>query len=189
MRTRAEFDALPSVPRGWAWELRFGRLELTVMPVTFWYSRVVFTVLEFWRGLGYEIAGDQYVADSGFARGDSGHHNFVVDGVVFKAGHTPGKHSTTHDSRRILAVVEAVWQPAQVHEALDKLRVFALLGIPHYWIVRGDHQSDDMDGFVSMYELIGREYKLTGSRLVSQLPVRPEVRATGDISRSAGYRA
>ncbi|MFJ4657366.1 Uma2 family endonuclease [Nocardia sp. NPDC088792] len=169
VRTRAEFEALPLVPRGWAWELRSGRLELSVMPVTFWYSRIVFCVLEFWRSHGYEIAGDQYIADTGFARGDTGHHNFVADGVVFRLGHQPGKHSTTHDPASLFAVVEAVWQPTQVREAIDKLRVYAMLGIQHYWIVRGDTESDDLDGFVSMYELTGSEYKLTGSRLVSQL--------------------
>ncbi|QLY27697.1 Uma2 family endonuclease [Nocardia huaxiensis] len=169
VRTRAEFEALPQVPRGWAWELRAGRLELTLMPVTFWYSRIVFSVLEFWRRNGYEIAGDQYVADSGFARGDTGHHNFVADGVVFQPGHRPDKHSTTHDPAHLLAVVEAVWQDGQVREAIDKLRVYAMLGIPHYWIVRGDTAADDLDGFISMYELIGSEYRLTGSRLVSQL--------------------
>lgn len=169
VRTRAEFEALPSVPRGWAWELRAGRLELTLMPVTFWYSRAVLGVLEFWRRLGYEIAGDQYVADSGFARGDTGHHNFVADGVVFRPGHRPQKHSTVHDPADLFAVVEAVYLDSQVREAIDKLRVYAMLGIPNYWIVRGDHESDDLDGFVSMYELVGAEYKLTGSRLVSQL--------------------
>lgn len=169
VRTRAEFDTLPAVPRGWAWELRSGRLELTLMPVTFWYSRIVFQVLDFWRGHGYEIAGDQYVADSGFARGDIGQHNFVADGVVFQPGHRPDKHSTTHPAAALFAVVEAVWQPAQVREAIDKLRVYSMLGIPHFWIVRGDHDSDDLDGFVSMYELVGEDYKLTGSRLVSEL--------------------
>ncbi|MFF2549745.1 Uma2 family endonuclease [Nocardia sp. NPDC058058] len=171
VRTRAEFEALPSVPRGWAWELRAGRLELTLMPVTFWYSRALLGVLEFWRQLGYEIAGDQYIADSGFARGEAGQHNFVADGVVFRPGHQPRKHSTTHDPADLFAVVEAVSQEAQVHEAIDKLRVYAMLGIPHCWIVRGDHESEDLDGFVSMYELVGAEYKLTGSRLVSQLTV------------------
>ncbi|MEV6772349.1 Uma2 family endonuclease [Nocardia sp. NPDC051030] len=170
VRTRAEFEALPAVPRGWAWELRSGRLELTLMPVTFWYSRIVFNVLEFWSGLGYEIAGDQYVADTGFARGDTGQHNFVADGIVFRPDQTPAKHSTTHDPTTILCVVEAVWQPTQVREAIDKLRVYAMLGIPHYWIIRGDHDSEDLDGFITMYELTGEDYKLAGSRLVSELP-------------------
>lgn len=170
VRTRAEFEALPGVPRGWAWELRSGRLELTLMPVTFWYSRIVLDVLEFWRRFGYESAGDQYVADSGFARGDTGRHNFVAGGVVFHPGHQPDKHSTTHDPRHIFAVVEAVWMDAQVREAIDKLRVYAMLGIPNYWIVRGDTASEDMDGYISMYELVGADYKLTGSRLVSELP-------------------
>ncbi|WP_169814858.1 Uma2 family endonuclease [Nocardia crassostreae] len=169
VRTRAEFDALPRVPRGWAWELRAGRLELTLMPVTFWYSRIVFHLLEYWRAHGYEVAGDQYVADTGFARGDPGHHNFVADGVVFRPEHRPAKHSTTHAPAHLHAVIEAVWQDAQVREAIDKLCVYATLGVPHCWIVRGDTGSDDLDGFVSMYELTGADYKLTGSRLVSEL--------------------
>ncbi|WP_369640601.1 Uma2 family endonuclease [Nocardia sp. JMUB6875] len=178
VRTRAEFETLPTVPRGWAWELRSGRLELSLMPVTFWYSRIVCQVLDFWRGYGYEAAGDQYVADSGFARGEIGQHNFVADGVVFQPGHRPDKHSTTHAPANLFAVIEAVWQPAQVREAIDKLRVYSMLGIPHFWIVRGDHDSDDLDGFVSMYELVGEDYKLTGSRLVSELtPARDVVSA------------
>ncbi|MGX1804427.1 Uma2 family endonuclease [Nocardia sp. NPDC055321] len=170
VRTRAEFDSLPGLPRGWAWELRSGRLELTRMPVTFWYSRAVIDVLEFWRRFGYESAGDQYVADSGFARGDTGQHNFVADGVVFRPGHRPDKHSTTHDPAQIFAVIEAVSHDAQVRDAIDKLRVYAALGIPNYWIVRGDTTTEDMDGYISMYELVGAEYRLTGSRRVSELP-------------------
>lgn len=169
IRTRAEFEALPSVPRGWAWELRAGRLELSLMPVTFWYSRILFGVLEFWRNHGYEIAADQYVADSGFARGGIGHHNFVADAVVFQPGHLPAKHTTTHAPAALFAVIEAVASEVQVRDAIEKLRVYAQLRIPHYWIIRGDTAAEDLDGFVSMYELQGAEYKLTGSRLVSEL--------------------
>lgn len=169
IRTRAEFEALPSVPRGWAWELRAGRLELSLMPVTFWYHRIVFSTLEVWKRLGYEITGNQYVADSGFARGSLGKNNFLADGIVFRPGHCPGKHSTSHDVAHIHAVVDAVCHDAQVHDAIDKLRVYAGLGVPHYWIIRGDSESEDLDGYISMYELTGGEYRLTGSHLVSQL--------------------
>ncbi|WTZ51811.1 Uma2 family endonuclease [Nocardia sp. NBC_01388] len=148
-------------------------MELTLMPVTFWYSRIVFSVLEFWNNLGYEIAGDQYIAGSGFARDDLGFHNFVADGVVFRPGHCPAKNSTVHDPADLCAVVQAVHGESQVGEAIDKLRIYAMLGIPTYWIVRGDQDSDDLDGFISMYELVGTDYKLTGSRRVSQLP-QPE---------------
>ncbi|WP_194814029.1 Uma2 family endonuclease [Nocardia sp. XZ_19_385] len=169
VRTRAEFDELPSVPRGWAWELRSGRLELTLMPVTFWHFRIVFMVLETWIRRGFEISGEQYVADSGFARGGTGKNNFVADGVVFRNGYRPAKNSTTHDSADIHAVIEAVSRDSEDHDAIEKLRIDAMLGIPHYWIIRGDAESDDIDGFATMYELVGGEYKLVGSRLVSQL--------------------
>jgi Uma2 family endonuclease len=167
--TRAQFDDLPAVPRGWAWELRSGRLELTLMPVTFWHFRIIFMVLEHWLRLGHEIAGEQYVADSGFARGGTGRNNFVADGVVFARGYRPDKTSSTHDAADIHAVIEAVSQDSEDHDAIDKLRVHAALGIPHYWIIRGDAQSDDIDGFVTMYELVDGEYKLVGNRMVSQL--------------------
>lgn len=169
VRTRAEFDQLPGVPRGWAWELRSGRLELTFMPVTFWHFRIVFMVLEHWLRRGYEISGEQYVADSGFVRGGTGKNNFVADGVVFDRGYKPGKNSSTHDAADIHVVIEAVSQDSEDHDAIDKLRVYATLGIPHYWIVRGDVDSDEIDGFVTMYELVDGEYKLQGNRLVSQL--------------------
>lgn len=169
IRTRDEFDRLPGVPRGWAWELRSGRLELTLMPVTVWHFRIVFMILEYWLRLGHEIAGEQYVADNGFMRGGTGKNNFVADGVVFARGHRPDKFSSTHDAADIHAVIEAVSQDSEERDACEKLRVYASLGISHYWIVRGDPESDEIDGFVSMYELTDGEYKLTGNRLVSQL--------------------
>jgi Uma2 family endonuclease len=167
--TRAQFDELPGVSQGWAWELRSGRLELTFMPVTFWHFQVVLLVLEYWRRLGHVIAGEQYVADSGFVRGGTGKNNFVADGVVFAGGFRPDADSSTHEAADIHAVVEAVSQDSEDHDAIEKLRVYALLGVPHYWIIRRDAQSDDIDGFITMYELADGEYKLTGSRLVSQL--------------------
>ena len=42
-------------------------------------------------------------------------------------------------------------------------------GIPHYWIIRGDADSEDIEGFVSMYELADGDCRLAGQRLVSQL--------------------
>ena len=129
IRTRDEFDRLPGVPRGWAWELRSGRLELTLMPVTVWHFRIVFVILEYWLRLGHEIAGEQYVADNGFMRGGTGKNNFVADGVVFARGHRPDKFSSTHDAADIHAVIEAVSQDSEERDACEKLRVYASLGI------------------------------------------------------------
>lgn len=169
VNSRADFDALPRVPRGWAWELRSGHLELTHMPVTIWHWQIVLAVLEYWRRLGHAIAGEQYVADSGFARGGTGKNNLVADGVVFALGHRPAKDRSTHDAADIHAVIEAVSEDSEDHDAIEKLRVYASLGIAHYWIIRGDTQADEIDGFVTMYELAGGEYRLTGNRLASQL--------------------
>jgi hypothetical protein len=44
--TRADFEALPTPARGWAWELHSGRLKLTHMPVTVWRWQVVLGVLD-----------------------------------------------------------------------------------------------------------------------------------------------
>ena len=54
------------------WELHSGRLVLKHMPVTGWRWLVVLAALEYWRGLGHAILGEQYAADSGFGRGGSG---------------------------------------------------------------------------------------------------------------------
>ena len=43
-------------------------------------------VLEYWRWTGRDVAGEQYVAEGGFARGGTGRHNCVADGVVFRPG-------------------------------------------------------------------------------------------------------
>jgi hypothetical protein len=64
---------------------------------------------------------------------------------------------------------EAVPEDGEDHDAIEKLRVYASLGIAHYWIIRGDFQMDEIDGFVAMYELTEGEYRLVGNRLVSQL--------------------
>jgi Uma2 family endonuclease len=169
MITRADFEALPRPVRGWAWELLApGRLRLTHMPITVWHSRIVLTALEYWRGLGYEIAGEQYVADSGFVRGGDGRNSFVADGVVFAHGYSPAKDSSTHDGADIHTVIEAVSQDSEERDAREKLDVYASLGIQHYWIVRGDTGADTVDGLITMYELGDGEYKLVGNRLVSQ---------------------
>lgn len=139
------------------------------MPVTVWHFRIVLMILEHWLRLGYEIAGEQYVADSGFVRGGDGKNNFVADGVVFVRGYRPAKDSSTQDAADIHTVVEAVSRDSEERDACDKLRVYAQLGIPNYWIVRGDPESNDIDGFVTMYELADGEYKLAGNRLVSRL--------------------
>jgi hypothetical protein len=41
-------------------------------------------VLEYWRRQGHEVAGEQYIADSGFLRGGTGRNNRVADGVEFR---------------------------------------------------------------------------------------------------------
>ncbi|MFZ2242518.1 MAG: Uma2 family endonuclease [Gordonia amarae] len=169
VRSRTDFDNLPEVSPGWAWELRSGRLELTLMPVTFWHFRIVMMVLEHWLRLGHEVAGEQYVADSGFARGETGRNNFVADGVVFEQGYRPAKNSTTHDAANIHTVIEAVSAGSEDRDAVDKVRVYAALGIPNYWIIRGDADSDDIDGFITMYRLVDGDYQVVGNRLVSQL--------------------
>lgn len=169
VRSRADFDALPRVPRGWAWELRSGHLQLTHMPVTVWHWQIVSAVLEHWRRLGHVIAGEQYVADSGFARGATGKTNLVADGVVFARGHQPAKHQSTHDAANIHAVIETVSADSEDHDAIEKLRAYASLGIGHYWVIRGDMDAEEIDGFVTMYELADGEYQLTGNRLMSQL--------------------
>lgn len=167
--TRADFDELPGVPRNWAWELRSGRLGLTFMPVTFWHSRIVLAILMYWHGLGHEFATEQRVADSGFVRGGEGRNNYVADGVAFKPGYRPTNKSATHEGSVVHVVVEAVSQDSEDRDSIEKLHVYALLGIANYWIVREISRNDELEGHISMYELIGGAYKLTGTRLVSQL--------------------
>jgi Uma2 family endonuclease len=169
MITRATFEALPVPARGWAWELRDGRLELVYMPVTFWHWQIIMMVLEFWRKRGHEIAGEQYVADSGFARGGTGKNNFVADGVVFVHGHRPSPKAGTHDAAMIHAAIEAVSDRSEENDAVAKFEVYASLGIPHCWVVRGDAETETVDGMVTMYELRDGVYEVAGHRLVSRL--------------------
>lgn len=167
--TRAAFADLPTPSPRWAWELRSGRLSLTYMPVTFWHWQVILVVLEYWRRRGHEVAGEQYVADSGFVRGGSGRNNYVADGVVFQAGHRPSPRESTHDAGILHAVIEAVSNNSEEQDATHKLRVYAKLGIEHYWIIRGDVNAEDVDGVVTQYELVDGEYEVVGQRLISQL--------------------
>lgn len=166
--TRETFAELPVPTRGWAWELRSGRLGLTFRPVTFWHWHVVLALLEYWRRRGHEVAGEQYVADSGFARG-AGHNNCVADGVVFVTGHRPAPRESTHEATLLHAVIEAVSNNGEEQDATHKLRVYAKLGVPHYWIVRGDINAQEVDGVVTQYELVNGEYEVVAQRLVSQL--------------------
>ena len=124
VRSQADFDNLPEVsPVGVG--IAIGPIELTLMPVTFWHFRIVMLVLEHWLRLGHEVAGEQYVADSGFARGETGRNNFVADGVVFESGYRPAKNSTTHDATNIHTVIEAVSAGSEDRDAVDKVRVYA----------------------------------------------------------------
>jgi Uma2 family endonuclease len=169
--TRAAFAELPTPSPGWAWELRSGRLELTYMPVTFWHWQVILVVLEYWRRRrrGHEVAGEQYVADPGFVRGGSGRNNYVADGVVFQAGHRPSPRESTHDAAILHAVIGAVSNNSEEQDATHKLRVYAKLGIEHYWIIRGDVNAEAVDGVVTQYDLVDGEYEVVGQRLISQL--------------------
>jgi Uma2 family endonuclease len=169
--TRDAFAGLPTPSHGWAWELRSGRLELTYMPVTFWHWQVVLALLEYWRRRGHQVAGEQYVADSGFIRGGTGRNNYVADGVVFIAGHRPAPRETTHDVSVLHAVIEAVSNNSEEQDATQQLAVYAKLGIPHYWIVRGDINAEDVNGVVTQYQLADGEYEVTGQQLVSQLAI------------------
>lgn len=167
--TRATFDRLPAPPRGWAWELHDGRLELVHMPVSVWHWQIIMIVLDYWRRLGHQVAGEQYVADSGFVRGGTGRNNYVADGVVFRSGHRPRAPDTTHDPTTIHAIVEAVSDRSEEKDAVGKLTVYASLGIPHYWIVRGDAETDEIDGMITRYELRDGGYEVSDHRLVSRL--------------------
>jgi Uma2 family endonuclease len=168
--TRTTFDALPTPARGWAWELHHGRLELVHMPVSVWHWQIIMLVLEYWRRLGHTVAGEQYVADSGFVRGGTGRNNFVADGVVFRPDHRPRPRDTTHEPAVVHAIIEAVSDRSEENDAVAKVEVYASLGIPLYWIVRGDAESDEIDGMITMYELRDGAYEVVGHRLVSRLP-------------------
>lgn len=167
--TLADFAGLPEPPRGWAWELRSGQLELNHMPVLGWHWVVVLAALQHWKSLGHAVLGEQYVADSGFVRGGTGKNNFVADGVVFNLGHDPDLGTATHDAADITAVIEAVSTDSEERDAVKKYAAYAELGVRHYWIIRREPSQAQDDGTISMHELVNGAYKLTGTRLVSQL--------------------
>jgi hypothetical protein len=167
--TRSKFDALPKPPRGWAWELRDGRLELNHMPVRAWHWKIIIHLLGYWERLGHETLGEQYVADSGFVRGGTGRNNNVADGVVFVEGHVPAPDSGTHDAANIHAVIEAVSDGSEENDASRRFATYAELGIPHRWIVHRDVDAAKIDGMVTMHELIDGGYHVTKRILVSQL--------------------
>lgn len=166
--TRSAFDRLERPPDSWAWELRDGRLELTYMPVSFWHSRIMLLLISHWLKQGHEAATEQYVADSGFVEGGTGRNNRVADGVVFGEGHQPHPSESTHSAEVIHAVIEAVSSGSEERDSIDKLKTYAALGIPHYWIVR--EIGPPIDGLISMYELRSGEYELTRTLAASQLP-------------------
>lgn len=167
--TRADFEALPEPPRGWAWELRSGRLEVNHMPVVGWHWLVVLAALDHWKSLGHVVLGEQYVAGSGFMRGGTGKNTIVADGVVFAPGHKPDMSVRMRDAADVHVVVEAVSRSSEERDAVEKHAMYAQLGIPHYWIIRDTFPETDDDGTISMYELVDGVYKLTGTRRVSQL--------------------
>ena len=80
--TRESFEQLPKPPRRWVWELRDGRLELVHMPVGAWHWKIILMIIAYWTRAGYETSGEQYVCDSGFAKGGSGRNNVVADAVA-----------------------------------------------------------------------------------------------------------
>jgi len=167
--TRAYFEALPRPARRWAWELRDGRLRLEHMPITYWHCHVLVAALKYWDNRGHQTAGDQYVADSALMRGEDGRHVIVAHGVVFAAGHQPDMHADTHDAAHAHAIIEVVSSDGGERDAIEKRAAYAELRIPHYWIVRADTENNDLDGLIGMYEPADAEYKLTGTRRVSQL--------------------
>jgi Uma2 family endonuclease len=170
--TRGTFETLPAPARGWAWELRDGRLKLVHTPVSVWQWQIIMMVLEYWRRTGHDVAGEQYVAESGFARGGTGRHNCVADGVVFRPGHRPRPRDTTHEAGVIHTVVEAVSDRSEENDVVEKVAIYASLGIPHYWVVRGDAETEEIDGMITMYELRDGAYEVAGHRLVSRLTER-----------------
>lgn len=69
----------------------------------------------------------------------------------------------------IHAVIEAVSDRSEENDAVARFDANAGLGIPHYWIVRGDAETETVDGMVTMYELRDGSYEVVGHRLVSRL--------------------
>jgi hypothetical protein len=65
--------------------------------------------------------------------------------------------------------VEAVSDRSEENDAVAKFAVYAALGVENYWVVRGDADADAIDGMITMHELRGGVYEVTGHRLVSHL--------------------
>lgn len=170
----ADFAALPEPPRGWAWELRSGRLELNHMPVLGWHWVVVLAALEYWKSLGHAVLGEQYVADSGFVRGGGGKHNVVADGVAFRRDREIDTDLGTHDVADVHVVIEAVSAGREVRDEVEKRHVYAELGVPHYSLIHRRSPHVKKDGLITMYELVNGAYKLAGTRLVSELTTNDE---------------
>jgi Uma2 family endonuclease len=169
--TRDAFERLPKPPKRWAWELRAGKLDLIHMPISAWHWTIVLMILEYWTRAGYTTVGEQYVSDSGFARGGTGKHNFVADGLVFVPGYKLHPRDTGHDATDIHLVIEAVSEGSEERDTFEKFGIYAELGIPNYWVVRHTAESDpdDFDGTITMYELRNGRYEAAGNKLVSQL--------------------
>ena len=132
-----------------------------------WHWLVVLAALEYWKSLGHAVLGEQYVADSGFVRGQTGKNNFVADGVAFKLGHKPDLNTGTREAADVWAVIEAVSKSSEERDAVEKFGAYAELGVPNYWIIRRDTAEED--GVISMHELVDGAYELTGTRMVSEL--------------------
>ncbi|WP_344081972.1 Uma2 family endonuclease [Luedemannella helvata] len=165
---RTDFDNLPEAPDGWAWELHDGVLELKPMPVSYWHAEIILMLLLHWRARGRKVAAEQRVADSGYVGGGTTRNNRVADGVVFIDGHVPAADDATHSPDVIDVIIEAVSSTSEDRDSVDKLALYAELGIRHYWIVR-QSPGEAIDGVVSMYDLVGGRYELVGTTLASAL--------------------
>jgi hypothetical protein len=55
---------------------------------------------------------------------------------------------------------------------VEKAAIYASLGISHYWVVRGDAETDEIDGMITMYELRDGAYEVAGHWLASRLTER-----------------
>jgi len=89
--------------------------------------------------------------------------------VVFVPGHRPVAKASTHDAAVIHVAIEAVSDRSEEDEVVAAFDAYAKLGIPHYWVVRGDAETETVDGMVTMYELRSGGYEVVGHRLVSRL--------------------
>lgn len=140
------------------------------MPVSYWHSMIIIMLLnDYWRNHGYRVATESYVGESGFVRGGTGRHCYVADGVVFRKGYRPRLSDATHDPGNLHVVIEAISPGREANDTVHKLKVYAELGIEHYWIVQEIEGAEEVDGVVSMYELKDGQYTLTAKKLASEL--------------------